>query len=64
MTRLVDAGIKYGIPTMAVTAVGRDRERTPKYFRLATRICAELGANILKTYYTDEGFETITASCP
>ena len=64
MTRLVDAGLKYGIPTMAVTAVGRDMERTPKYFRLATRMCAELGAHILKTYYTDEGFETITATCP
>lgn len=64
MTRLVDAGLKYGIPTMAVTAVGRDMERTPKYFRLATRICAELGAHVLKTYYTDEGFETITATCP
>ena len=64
MTKLVDAGIKYGIPTMAVTAVGRDMQRTPKYFRLATRICAELGANILKTYYTDEGFETIAAQCP
>jgi len=64
MTRLVDAGLKYGIPTMAVTAVGRDMERTPKYFRLATRICAELGAHILKTYYTDEDFETITATCP
>ena len=64
MTKLVDAGIRYGIPTMAVTAVGREMARTPKYFRLATRICAELGANVLKTYYTDEGFETITASCP
>ena len=64
MTRLVDAGLKYGIPTMAVTAVGRDMERTPMYFRLATRICAELGAHILKTYYTDEDFETVTATCP
>jgi len=64
MTKLVDAGIKYGIPTMAVTAVGREMARTPKYFRLATRICAELGAQILKTYYTDEDFETVTASCP
>ena len=49
---------------MAVTAVGREMARTPKYFRLATRICAELGAHILKTYYTDEGFETVTAACP
>jgi len=64
MTKLVDAGLKYGIPTMAVTAVGREMARTPKYFRLATRICAELGAQILKTYYTDEDFETVTATCP
>ncbi len=48
MTKLVDAGLKYGIPTMAVTAVGREMARTPKYFRLATRICAELGLKFLK----------------
>lgn len=64
MTKLVDAGLKYGIPTMAVTAVGKDMERSAKYFRLATRICAELGANYIKTYYTKDGFETITSSCP
>ncbi len=64
MTKLVDSGLRYGIPTMAVTAVGREMARTPKYFRLATRICAELGAQIIKTYYTDEDFETVTATCP
>jgi putative autoinducer-2 (AI-2) aldolase len=64
MTKLVDAGLRYGIPTMAVTAVGRDMERDAKYFRLATRICAELGANYIKTYYTKKDFETVTASCP
>jgi putative autoinducer-2 (AI-2) aldolase len=64
MTRLVDAGLRYGIPTMAVTAVGREMERNAKYFRLATRICAELGAHYVKTYYVDEGFETVTAACP
>lgn len=64
MTKLVDAGMRYGVPTMAVTAVGRDMERTPKYFRLATRMLAELGANVIKTYYTDEDFETVTAACP
>jgi putative autoinducer-2 (AI-2) aldolase len=60
----VDAGLRYGIPTMAVTAVGRELERNAKYFRLATRICAELGAHYVKTYYVDEGFETVTAACP
>jgi putative autoinducer-2 (AI-2) aldolase len=38
--------------------------RDAKYMRLATRICAELGATYIKTYYVDEGFETVTASCP
>jgi len=64
MTRLVDAGLRYGIPTMAVTAVGREMERNARYFRLATRMCAELGAHYIKTYYVDEGFETVTAACP
>lgn len=64
MTKLVDMGLRYGVPTMAVTAVGRELARTPKYFRLATRICAELGAQVIKTYFVDEGFETVTASCP
>jgi len=64
MTRLVDMGLRYGIPTMAVTAVGKDMVRDAKYFRLACRMCAELGAQIIKTYYIPEGFETVTASCP
>jgi len=64
MTRLVDMGMRYGIPTMAVTAVGKDMVRDARYFRLACRICAELGAQFVKTYYIDEGFETVTASCP
>ncbi|HJY63548.1 MAG TPA: 3-hydroxy-5-phosphonooxypentane-2,4-dione thiolase [Ignavibacteria bacterium] len=64
MTKTVDMGIRYGIPTLAVTAVGKDMVRDAKYFRLATRICAELGAHYIKTYYVSEGFETIAASCP
>ncbi|MEI8031912.1 MAG: 3-hydroxy-5-phosphonooxypentane-2,4-dione thiolase [Chlorobiaceae bacterium] len=64
MTRLVDMGLRYGIPTMAVTAVGKDMVRDAKYFRLATRIAAELGAQIVKTYYVPEEFETVVASCP
>jgi putative autoinducer-2 (AI-2) aldolase len=64
MTKLVDLGTRYGIPTLAVTAVGRDMQRDARYFRLATRICAELGAQYIKTYYVEEGFETVTASCP
>lgn len=64
MTRLVDAGMRYGMPILAVTAVGRDMARSPRYFRLACRICAELGAQIVKTYYVPKGFESIIAGCP
>jgi len=64
MTRLVDMGNRYGIPVLGVTAVGKQMVRDAKYIRLATRICAELGASYVKTYYVPRGFETVTASCP
>jgi putative autoinducer-2 (AI-2) aldolase len=64
MTRLVDLGNRHGIPVLGVTAVGKNMTRDARYFRLACRICAELGAHIVKTYYVPEGFETVTASCP
>ena len=64
MTRLVDLGNRYGMPVLAVTAVGHEMERNAKYFRLACRMCAELGAHIVKSYYIPDGFETVTASCP
>jgi putative autoinducer-2 (AI-2) aldolase len=64
MTRLVDLGNRYGIPVLGVTAVGKNMTRDARYFRLACRICAELGAHFVKTYYIAEGFETVTASCP
>jgi putative autoinducer-2 (AI-2) aldolase len=64
MTRLVDAGQRYGIPVLAVTAVGQELTRDARYLRLATRICAELGAHFVKTYYCEPGFETVTAACP
>ncbi|SVB46249.1 uncharacterized protein METZ01_LOCUS199103 [marine metagenome] len=64
MTRLVDMGNRHGIATLAVTAVGTEMVRDAKYMRLATRMCAELGATYVKTYYVDEGFETVTAACP
>lgn len=64
MTRLIDMGLRYSIPTMAVTAVGKDMVRDARYFRLACRICAELGAQFVKTYYIEKEFETVTASCP
>jgi len=64
MTKMVDIGNRYGIPTLAVTAVGKDMARDAKYFRLACRICAELGAHYIKTYYVEKDFETVTSSCP
>jgi putative autoinducer-2 (AI-2) aldolase len=64
MTTLVDAGLRYGLPVLGVTAVGRELVRDARYLGLATRICAELGAQIVKTYYCDEGFEDVTAGCP
>src|SRR6059058_3502684 len=64
MTRLIDAGLRCGVPVMGVTAVGTNVVRDAKYFRLACRIIAELGAQYVKTYYVDDGFETVTASCP
>ena len=64
MTALVDAGQSVGVPVLAVTAVGRDMVRDARYFRLATRIPAELGAHFVKTYYVEEGFETVTSACP
>ncbi len=64
LTRLVDLGNQYGIATLAVTAVGRELVRDAKYMRLACRMCAELGATYVKTYYVDEDFDTVTSSCP
>ncbi len=64
MTRLVDMGMRYGIPTLAVTAVGAQMKRSARYFRLACRMCAELGAHYVKTYYIPKGFEKVAATCP
>jgi putative autoinducer-2 (AI-2) aldolase len=63
MTRLVDMGNRYGVPVLGVTAVGKELVRDAKYIRLAARMCAELGAAFVKTYFVPE-FETVTASCP
>lgn len=63
LARLVDEGEKYGIPVLAVTAVGKDMTRDARYFSLACRIAAELGAHIVKTYYCEE-FDKVIGSCP
>lgn len=64
LTSLVDGGMRYGLPVMGVVAVGKELTRDARYFRLATRIGAELGAQIIKCYYTEEGFETVVSTCP
>jgi len=64
MTTLVDAGYRYGVPVLGVTAVGKELTRDARYLGLATRICAELGAQLVKTYYCEEGFTRVTAGCP
>ena len=63
LVEAVDMGNRYGIPVMGVTAVGKQMARDSRYFGLASRICAENGANIVKTYYCD-GFEKVAAACP
>jgi 3-hydroxy-5-phosphonooxypentane-2,4-dione thiolase len=64
MTTLVDAGYRYGLPVLGVTAVGKELTRDARYLGLATRICAELGAQVVKTYWCPEGFAKVTAGCP
>lgn len=55
---------QYGIPVMAVTAVGKEMDkRDARYLALASRICAELGASVVKTYYCDD-FEKVVEGCP
>jgi putative autoinducer-2 (AI-2) aldolase len=63
MTRLVDMGMRYGMPVLGVTAVGKELTRDVRYISLATRILAELGASIVKTYHVP-GFEQVAAACP
>lgn len=63
LVRTIDLGNRYGIPTLGVVAVGKDMERTAKFFLLATRMLAEFGAQIIKTYYCED-FDKIVAACP
>jgi putative autoinducer-2 (AI-2) aldolase len=63
--KLVDEGEKYGIPVMAVTAVGKELDqRESRYLALCCRICAELGAKVVKTYWCDDGFDKVVNGCP
>ncbi|MGH8672704.1 MAG: 3-hydroxy-5-phosphonooxypentane-2,4-dione thiolase [Burkholderiales bacterium] len=64
LVQLIDTGNRVGIPTMAVTGVGAEMKRDARYFGLATRIAAELGAQYVKSYFVEEGFERVCAGCP
>ena len=64
LAKLVDEGQEYGIPVMAVTAVGKELEkRDARYLSLCCRIAAELGASVVKTYWCEE-FDKVTGGCP
>lgn len=64
LARLVDEGERYGMPVLAVTAVGKELEkRDAQYLALACRIASELGARLVKTYYC-ENFEKVVTGCP
>ena len=62
LSKLVDDGEKYGIPVLAVTAVGKEMVRDARYLALASRICVEIGAHIVKTYYTED-FGKVVEAC-
>jgi putative autoinducer-2 (AI-2) aldolase len=63
LTRTVDLGTRYGIPTLGVTAVGKDMARDARYLAMASRVCAENGAHVVKTYFCED-FEQVAATCP
>jgi len=63
LAKLVDEGEKYGIPVLAVTAVGKEMGRDARYLGLACRVAAEQGVHIVKTYYCDN-FEQVVEGCP
>ncbi len=62
LSKIVNEGEKYGIPVLAVTAVGKEMARDARYLGLASRICVEIGAHIIKTYFCDE-FEKVVEAC-
>ena len=64
LVKLIDSGNRFGMPTLAVTGVGKDMVRDARYFGLASRMAAELGAHYVKTYFVEDGFERVTAGCP
>ena len=65
LAKVVNECEDYGIPVMAVTAVGKETEkREARYLALSSRIAAELGARAVKTYWCDKDFEKVVKGCP
>jgi len=64
LSQLINEGLRHGIPTLGVTAVGREMVRDSRYLGLATRLIAEYGAHFVKTYYCAEHFDEVVAGCP
>lgn len=62
--KMIETGNRYGIPTLGVTAVGKELARDARYLGMASRVLAENGAQVIKTYYCEEDFEKVTAACP
>jgi putative autoinducer-2 (AI-2) aldolase len=63
LSGLVNEGERFGMPVLAVTAVGREMNRDARYLGLACRMAAELGARVVKTYYCED-FERVVDACP
>lgn len=64
LCKMIETGNRYGIPTLGVTAVGTELTRDARYLGMATRVLAENGAQVVKTYFCEENFERVTAGCP
>jgi len=62
--RLVNEAEEFGMPVLAITAVGKDMGRDARYLGLACRIAAEIGAHLVKTYYCEPDFDKVVEGCP
>lgn len=63
LSKIINEGQDYGIPVLAVTAVGKEMARDARYLSLATRICVEIGADMIKTYYCEPDFDKVVQAC-
>jgi len=64
MCKMIETGLRYGIPTLGVNAVGKELTRDARYLALGARVIAENGAQAVKTYFCEKNFEKVTAACP